>query len=136
MPLKYVIYTDRQSAEAKDGWATWAAISISEPDYYPANLKEGWFDVLRLEFHDVNSAVGEYTVFSEEDALRIIEFVRKAQENLCEGILVHCHAGISRSAAVAKWIAEQYNLPFNHNYELYNKMIYRTLQERQLIELF
>ena len=132
MPLKKVIFTDRQSAEGKDGFATWAVISISEPDYYPANLQEGWHSVLRLEFHDVDAAFGEYTVFSESNAKSIIEFARKAHEGACEGIMVHCKAGISRSAAVAKWIAERYELPFNHGYMLYNKLIYRMLRESQL----
>jgi len=46
-----------------------------------------------------------------------------------EGVLVHCHAGISRSAAVAKWIAEKYELPYPERYMLYNKHVYRTLRE-------
>lgn len=33
-----------------------------------------------------------------------------------ETLIVHCHAGKSRSAAVAKFAAEMFDLPFDHAY--------------------
>jgi len=63
-----------------------------------------------------------------QHALEIVNFVQAIAPNV-EGIMVHCKAGISRSAAVAKWIAEIYQLPFNHAYDYYNKHVYKMLSE-------
>lgn len=104
----------------------WIIISINDP-LSIANLKEGWLDILPLTFNDINIKIDDYLVFNKDDAGKIIDFVEKYKE---EGsvIIVHCYAGISRSAAVAKFIAEKYNLKFNHNYFLYNKLVYTTLK--------
>lgn len=106
----------------------WIIISINEADYSIANLKDGWLDKLVLVFDDIDSDLfEEFKIFNKDDAKNIIDFVEKYKE---EGsvIIVHCHAGISRSSAVAKFIAEKYNLRFNHNYFLYNKLVYTTLK--------
>jgi predicted protein tyrosine phosphatase len=131
--LKNVIFTGRDQAEASAAWPHWAVISISGLN--PAVLKEGWHSVLRLEFDDID-VVGDfdlsepYILFSEAQAEQVIEFVQTVRDSHeVEGILVHCQAGISRSAAVAKWIAEKYVLPYPERYMLYNKHVYRTLSE-------
>ena len=127
MPLKSVAYISRRDAESKQGTADYAIISISEPFSYPAQLSGGWHSVLRLEFHDIEQASWPQTLFSRQDACDIAAFVEQAQD--CEGILVQCKAGISRSAAIAKWIAEKFSLPFDHAYGLYNRRVYNTLCE-------
>ena len=132
MPLKKVIFTDRQSAEQSPAWPDWAAISISEPDWYPANLKQGWHDILRLEFHDIDQYAEPYVLFDQQQARDIIRFVGNCHDGGVDGIVVHCKAGISRSAAVAKWIADCYNLAFPDGYSLYNKHVYRVLREQGL----
>jgi len=46
------------------------------------------------------------------DALRIVAFTNKhrdAPEEL--RLIVHCHGGVSRSAAVAKWVGATYGVP-------------------------
>jgi hypothetical protein len=63
---------------------------------------------------------------NEADALKITQFVREVAPGV-DGILVHCKAGVSRSAAVAKWIAKQFDVPFNHQYDRYNKFVYDML---------
>ena len=55
-----------------------------------------------------------------------VEFVRLVAPNV-EGILVHCKAGISRSAAVAKWICERFDLPFSDRYTQFNQHVYTML---------
>lgn len=69
-------------------------------------------------------------MFDVMDAIKIIDGVDMDRHH---DILVHCQAGMSRSAAVARWISD------NHDYELiihpegvgtdmhYNRHIYRTL---------
>jgi predicted protein tyrosine phosphatase len=90
-------------------------------------------DLLRVEFDDVEGFVGSngFDVFTHVMAGKIQEFAKKHAE---EDILVHCQAGMSRSAAVAKWISEK------HGHELdlsppclgtdrhYNRHVYGTLR--------
>ena len=102
-------------------------ISISVPGK-PAGLIDGWEHLLRLEFHDIDTAETVYTPFDSSMARRTIDFC----DSICnevEHIHVHCDAGISRSAAVARFIADRYGLPFNHEYMLYNRMVFRILTD-------
>ncbi len=129
MALKTVIFMGRIEAAAEPARPDWAVISLSEWGAEPAKLKDGWQAILRMEFHDIEELVPDepYDLFSEDQARQIIEFV--ADMNACGagGVLVHCRAGISRSAAVAKWIAGSYGLPFPEGYGLYNKHVYQVL---------
>lgn len=110
-------------------------ISIVSPDddTEPMDLHENaWSAVLYLRFHDVDPKgcseewKRKYRLFGFEDAKAVIAFL-DANEESNEAVWVHCEAGISRSAGVAKFIAERYRLPFNEGYSLYNKHVYRTL---------
>lgn len=133
--LKHTGFVSRYEAENMDPKLNWAIISIYEPDSDagPANLKPGWVAVLRLPFHDIEPGwehrYPEYPdleIFEERHARHIVEFVQEHAASV-DGILVHCKAGVSRSAAVSRWIAETYGLPYNERYSLYNKHVYREL---------
>jgi len=130
MALKQVIFLSRKEAEGSLN-PTWAVISISGLD--PARLKDGWGAVLRLEFDDIDPdpkamfAEDPYILFSIDHAYQIIEFAHRCNDESVDGIVVHCHAGVSRSAAVAKWISERFGLYFPEGYALYNKHVYETL---------
>jgi len=99
----------------------------------PAVLHDDtWKDVLRLQFHDKDpnhtnpeEACG-YRLFSDQDAIKILNFLKLHQED-CKEAIVHCEAGISRSAAVAKFISIIYSLRFPENYSVYNKHVFSTL---------
>jgi predicted protein tyrosine phosphatase len=129
--IKKIMFVSRTAAENTPGWDDWAMISITEPDYIPARLMHGWYAVHRAEFHDTEpqKAISDSTVAMTDDhAIEIVDFVHAMAPHI-EGVMVHCKGGISRSAAVAKWIAETYNLPFNHQHSSYNLHIYRQLVE-------
>lgn len=125
-----VIFVGRATAETTPGWQDWAVVSITEPGFPgEAKLLPGWHSVCRVHFHDVdpNIPCGEpHTLMNEADALKITQFVREVAPGV-DGVLVHCKAGVSRSAAVAKWIAKQFDVPFNHKYDRYNKFVYDML---------
>ena len=76
---------------------------------------------------DALDVEGSYSLMTHEQAQAIVDFVREVAPNV-NGIMVHCRAGISRSAAVVKWISGEYQLPFNINYEKYNAFVYRLLK--------
>ena len=88
---------------------------------------------MSLSFHDVDpdsrleSSRG-YQPMATTDADKIVEFVEQVAPNV-DVILVHCKAGISRSAAVAMWIAARYELPFDHSYPHINDYVMRLLKE-------
>ena len=95
----------------------------------PAKLHiDAWRDILRLEFHDVEPELDgyDYVIFNDEDAKKIFEFLKKHETEIDE-VVVHCEAGISRSAAVSKFISIIYGLEFPENYMLYNRSIFSTL---------
>lgn len=108
----------------------WAVISITEPmsAFGQAKLKDGWHKVLRLEFHDLDVENEPYVLMDKEMARQVVKFARDNSQEI-EGILVHCNAGVSRSAAIALWIADEFGLQFNRQYHLHNKHVYKLLRE-------
>lgn len=131
--VERVLFVSRSVAENTSGKGDWAVISISEPDSAlgDAKLMAGWHAIHRTNFHDVDPMYpcGEpHVLMNRDHAADIVMFVESVAPHV-HTILVHCRAGVSRSAAVAKWIAKHYGLPFNHQYSLYNKHVYRLLRE-------
>lgn len=106
-------------------------ISIGENgDHW--KLKHPHKSVLRLEFHDISEFLEErYILFSSAQAIEIINWIESIPAN--ETIIVHCEAGISRSAAVAKFIIDTYNYTLEPDrfcipdFSLMNTYVYETL---------
>lgn len=130
--LNNVMFVGRYSAENCGPWSDFAMISMGEPDAKEGDpkIQDGWHDVLRLSFHDITPDTldidNSYTLMNEGDAIKIVNFVREVAPNV-DGIIVHCRADISRSAAVAKWICDEYNIPFNANYDRYNAYVLKLI---------
>ena len=83
-------------------------ISISEPiqdGYSDEQLSDeevqGFKDSLRVKFWDIEEDFCDYRIISDEVALEIQNFILKNLENR---FIVHCRAGVSRSAAVGRAI--------------------------------
>jgi hypothetical protein len=125
--LRTVRFMSQKAASDLIPMADTALISITGPAGF-APLKNGWTNLLRLEFHDedVESFEG-CLLFDESLAQRIFAFMDALPAHV-EHVCVHCYAGISRSAAVAKFLAEQHGVPFPESYSLYNKLVYGTLR--------
>lgn len=134
--LKYVMFTGRVTAENTPGMPDWAIISITDPQHGvpPAKLLSGWYAVHRAGFYDVphrEEERGKLKVCDAQDAKDMIAFVASVAPHV-SGIMVHCEGGVSRSGAIAKWIAEAYNLPFNHHYTRYHEDIYWLIREEAI----
>lgn len=94
-----------------------AIISITDPGAPLANLHPGWPRTLRVQFGDVmydkqtiefygkswDSVQGVFRACHAETIRRFVADIESDPE--IDHITVHCHAGKSRSAAVATWIA-------------------------------
>jgi predicted protein tyrosine phosphatase len=136
-----VEFRSREEAEDSRPDFSAAVISISDPGSRPVDLKPGWHDVLSIQFHDIDmcKAYGahlradilkRYSPAMMEHAETIASFVRRVKAEGVERIMVHCEAGISRSAAVAKWIADTYHLtPLGPAVKLHNRHVYKLLCE-------
>lgn len=133
-----VIFVGRSTAETIGPFHDWAMISIGEPDAANGlpNIKPGWHSIHKTIFHDIDPDYGSpkgtepsaYQAMTIEDARAIVDFVRY-EAWLADVIVVHCRAGISRSAAVAKWIAKDYGLKFDHTYNKINMHVFRLMDE-------
>ena len=135
--VKRVTFASRSQAENTFGIADCAVISISEPNNFLglADLKEGWYEVLRMEFDDLDpeTCSDHSNKFMTIHQARVIAaFVDSVATNV-NSIVVHCKAGVSRSAAVAKWVAERYGLPFDHQYGSYNRHVYKLLDSLEAL---
>ena len=87
--------------------------------------------ILRLEFDDVTQHIdNSYHLFDYSHARKILEFVRDCGN---EDILIHCHAGVSRSAAVAKFLNDHRGYFLDLSYPSlnttsgFNSEVYRIL---------
>ena len=106
----------------------WVEVGYGEPR--EAKLDKKWGDILRLWVHDIDKPWQNYILFSEDDADRIINWLKKHEDEL-KGILVHCAMGISRSAAIARFIAKVYGLDFDEREGIqFNRHIFNTLCKR------
>ena len=113
--------------------------AVTKGSSTPQLVEAAWSKILRLEFHDadgtgrsIDSRIaevvdkGNLVLFNEDHAVEIIKFLKAHQDDHTHAI-VHCEGGISRSAAVSKYIASIYNLEFPEGYSLYNRHVFSTL---------
>lgn len=102
-----VTFTNRQKAEqwlASDGQV---CVSIHSSSGEPARLRDGFRDVLVLEFDDLTddelpTTLPNAKLFSREQGRALLDFMRQHED---AHWLIHCDAGVSRSAAVARFVA-------------------------------
>lgn len=122
--LKNIIFTNQSTVENNTGMPKWAVISIT--DFGDAKIKQGWYAVHRSVFDDVDTShpnKDSKQLMTDDHALEIVDFVHAVAPEV-DGIIVHCRGGVSRSAAIAKWIAVTFNLPFNEKYQLFNTHVF------------
>ncbi len=121
------------------GQSDTALISISCPGD-PAPLKEGWGALLRLEFHDVlakddyemardDGTVLNIVAFKPSHADMILDFIDSLPHEV-GAVVVHCDAGVSRSAAVARFIHERHGGTLRGNDSRANVHILSILREK------
>jgi predicted protein tyrosine phosphatase len=94
------VVLSREDAERYEPGGREICISIADPDADPALLSKDFVAVLRLNFTDIIEQ-GEPTdvLFSEDHARAIRKFIDTWPD--ATRIVVHCHAGVSRSPGVA-----------------------------------
>ncbi len=135
-------FTSREGAEDAPSDMCGAVISISDPGSEPVRLAPGWFSVHSVQFHDIDlekpinahlraEILKWKKPLTEDQAGELVAYIHRimATKGVTQ-LLVHCEAGISRSAAVAKWIADTYHLPsLGPATKLHNRHVYKLLRE-------
>lgn len=118
--LKSVHFIPLYQAEKLEGKPDVIVISIHDRHYRP-NLRSGFRDVLRLHFDDYdrerdgNDALQDSFTPEQAGVLKSwLEPYLRAKTDFT--LLVHCHAGISRSAAVAWWAHKAHGLELRTTY--------------------
>ena len=116
------------SAEFEEGVVSGITIGISirHPDEETLfALDDGWYTI---KFDDTETPCGGLVMFDINQATYLSRIVSSY-----EHVVVHCTAGMSRSAAVAKWMSDRlgYELVMHQQgvgtVAHYNKHVYRTL---------
>lgn len=81
------------------GLANCAIISIVSPgEKNPDFISQ---TVLKLQFHDITEKLKGFVAFNAEIAKQILDFVKS---NSDKNVVVHCEAGLSRSAAIVRFL--------------------------------
>ena len=89
-------------------------ISITDPDREPIsnNILSQFKDSLSIQFWDVEEGIGRIQPINEEQAKEVREFIIRNKDN---NFVIHCEAGMSRSAAVGLSVI----LVSEHNFDRY-----------------
>ena len=125
--IREVEFMSQARAEHFKPLAREAIISITGSGFPGAKLRKGWTRVLRMVFDDVERPGYGAIPFDTDHAEVILGWLDAVQDKV-DRIFVHCHAGKNRSAAVAKFIAETYDLPGGVRvYEDGNRRVHRLL---------
>ena len=100
--MNKIIVKSRRETELMPAYSvSWAAISITDTDAPDARMPtRNRVGLLRLKFDDITVPMQDWTAFGTEDARRILEFAASVWDK-ADILLVHCEAGISRSAGTA-----------------------------------
>lgn len=116
-------------------------ISFGDPYESHPNYACKHKDILRIEIDDVDQDMGpEYVQFDYSHSSRILSFLRK---HAGEPIIVHCHAGISRSSALVKFMIEKMGYKLSTREECtvkgfasYNQWVYRQMEIAHMDSIF
>ena len=77
--------------------------------------------ILHIQFDDIDIKKDGYNPISDEDAIKITEFV-KYYADIVDRIIVHCEAGVSRSAGCAAALMKYY---FGDDEAIYSNPFYK-----------
>ena len=115
-------------------------VSVTDPNSNAASLAQTarLRAVLRLQFHDIAGvtnpilqpfADSNEVAMSDEDGYSVVAFVRRFVPNEARFVVVHCEAGISRSAGIAAAVSKIWNGTDDFFFERYlpNSWVYRQV---------
>jgi predicted protein tyrosine phosphatase len=128
-----VCVLSREAAERYEPRGAEICISISDPEAPPAQLSGAFLAVLRLGFNDIVAAAETTDVlFGGEHAAAIVQFVEQWPQ--AGRLVIHCHAGASRSPGVALGLCDRLDWPtgeLERGYPAWNRWVRQVLAGHQ-----
>ena len=120
--IQRVAFVSLYQAQKLTGRADTVVISVCDR-HYRAKLQSGFADVLDLYFDDYDpnrdgqrDHVDPFTAELADIARQWV--IRHHSNSAALSALVHCYAGLSRSAALAWWINQEFNIPLTTSFTL------------------
>lgn len=97
--------SNRYLAENFTSSIPWAVISIADSESEYAKLSDdNRIGLLQVAFCDIDNLISGYKRMNQEDAVKILTFMDEVWDK-ADLLLIHCEAGVSRSAAVGAAIS-------------------------------
>ena len=128
-----LVVLSREDAERYEPAENEICISISDPDARAARVSSRFAALLRLHFDDVTERGEESDIlFAEEHAREIRDFVGSWPN--ARRLVVHCHAGVSRSPGVALGLCDTYGwatAALERSHPGFNRLVRSVLAARQ-----
>jgi predicted protein tyrosine phosphatase len=119
----------REAVERYEPEGVEICISITDPASPAAELSPRFAAVLRLAFNDiVATETPEDVLFAPDQAAAVVEFVERWRH--ADRLVVHCHAGASRSPGVALGLCDRFGWPaaaLEACYPSWNRWVRRVL---------
>jgi predicted protein tyrosine phosphatase len=133
-----VYVTNRNGARTLKPPQAFVWVSISTPGDPAAPVSEGSLGVLRLWFHDLETAPGEafgkvygpHRLFNDRMAVEVVRFIIASAGRGVQDICAHCDAGVSRSGAVAMWLHDTFGAQVFNDHPLDPNLRVRRLLDR------
>ena len=126
-----ILTFNRWTAESFTSNKPYMVISITEPGVR-ANIPDSdqLMAICRVQFHDIDKNMEGCEKITIEQAKQIAQIVKLTYEQV-ECIVVHCEAGVSRSAgvsmAITDWMLHN-NIDVNEGeYPFANRLVYRAV---------
>jgi predicted protein tyrosine phosphatase len=124
----------REAVERYEPQGVEICISITDPAAPAAQLSPGFAAVLRLAFSDIVAMESpEDVLFAPDHAAAILEFVEHWRH--ANRLVVHCHAGASRSPGVALGLCDRFGWPaaaLEQNHPFWNRWVRQVLVSQGL----
>lgn len=108
----------------------YALISINDEDspLFPLRLDRNHEKIFTVQFTDIITSIIKngkiYNPLSQNLAAQIANFIERYKDN---NFIIHCHAGVSRSSAVALFIHLKYGHKLKDNFWFYSNPNVQTL---------
>ena len=122
----------REGAERYEPRGVEVCISIADPSAPAARLSPRFAAILQLAFSDIVAVeTPEDVLFAPDHAEAIVAFMERWRH--AERLVVHCHAGVSRSPAVALGLCDRFGWPaaaLEEGYPYWNRWVRRVLVGR------
>ena len=127
--IEYAKYTNKKIA----------IISIVGENESPIDfIGDNIVNIFRMFFEDIERPIGKYKAPDRKDFIGLKEFLDNNIDNI-EEIVVHCHAGISRSSgcasAIARYIGVDDNFIWNSYKYVPNRLVFKCALEELEIDL-